>query len=194
MSNRAVLAPNLAQLSAYKAPPPSQAIKLDAMENPYTLPDDLKGAWLARMADVTFNRYPDAAAVKLKAALEARFAMPADWALMLGNGSDEIIQTLCLGVARPDAVVMAPEPSFVMYRHLALACNLRFVGVPLQDDFCMDLPAFLAAMEEHQPALVFLAQPNNPTGNVRGGTGSGGDRRGLYRFCRWRLQRIGRRV
>ncbi len=166
MLDRDILAPNLAQLKAYLAPPPSQAIKLDAMENPYALPDSLKTAWLERLAQVTFNRYPDANAVDLKQALRQRFATAPGWELLLGNGSDEIIQLLCLAVARPGAVVMAPEPSFVMYRHLALACNLQFAAVPLGEDFSLDPAAFVAAIERHQPALVFLAQPNNPTGNV----------------------------
>ncbi len=160
-----LLAPNLARLSAYKAPPPRSGIKLDAMENPYVLPPDLRAAWLERLRSVDFNRYPDAGAAALKAGLSRRFPAPPGWELLLGNGSDEIIQLLCLAVARPGAVVMAPEPSFVMYRHLALACGLRFVGVPLTDEFALDTQAFLDAMAREQPALIFLAQPNNPTGN-----------------------------
>lgn len=167
MARDDILAANLAQLSAYQAPPPAPgAIKLDAMENPYPLPEDLRAAWLDCLAQVAFNRYPDAAALELTAALSARFSMPEGWRMLLGNGSDEIIQMLCLAVARPGAVVMAPDPSFVMYRHLALACNLQFVAVPLAADFSLDEAAFMAAMQAHQPALIFIAQPNNPTGNA----------------------------
>lgn len=166
MNLDALLAPNLDQLKAYQAPPPRpDAIKLDAMENPYALSPELRRAWLAHLGQVDFNRYPDASAAALKQSLLQRFAMPADWDLLLGNGSDEIIQMLCLAVAKPGAVVMAPDPSFVMYRHLALACNLRFVPVPLDDQFQLDSEAFLAAMRKDKPALVFIAQPNNPTGN-----------------------------
>ena len=166
MSVNGVFAPALDQLKAYQAPPPRpDATKLDAMENPYALPADLRQAWLERLAQVDFNRYPDATAAPLKRALTQRFAMPSSWDMLLGNGSDEIIQMLCLAVARPGAVVMAPDPSFVMYRHLALACNLRFVPVPLDDQFQLDTDAFLAALQREQPALVFIAQPNNPTGN-----------------------------
>ncbi len=160
-----LLAPNLARLAAYKAPPPRSGIKLDAMENPYVLPPELRAAWLKRLETVDFNRYPDAGAAVLKQGLGQRFPAPAGWGLLLGNGSDEIIQLLCLAVARPGAVVMAPEPSFVLYRHLALACGLRYEGVPLSEDFTMDTAGFLAAVERERPALIFLAQPNNPTGN-----------------------------
>ena len=166
MSMEQLLAPNLKHLKAYQAPPPRpDATKLDAMENPYALPLELRQAWLKHLSQVDFNRYPDASAARLKAALQERFAMPQAWRMLLGNGSDEIIQMLCLAVARPGAVVMAPDPSFVMYRHLALACNLRFVAVPLDDQFELDAQQFIAAMQAEKPALVFLAQPNNPTGN-----------------------------
>lgn len=166
MNPARVFAASLSQLAAYQAPPPRpEAIKLDAMENPYALPDELRDAWLAHLRTVDFNRYPDAAAVELKQALQTRFPMPADWQMLLGNGSDEIIQMLCLAVARPGAAVMAPDPSFVMYRHLAIACQLRYCPVPLTADFELDTEGFLAAMRQEQPPLVFLAQPNNPTGN-----------------------------
>ena len=158
--------PALAQLAAYRAPPPRRGSKLDAMENPYALPEELRPALAERLAAVEFNRYPDAGGGALKAALAGRFAFPPGWELLLGNGSDELIQLLCLAVARPGAVVMAPEPSFVMYRHLALACGLKFVGVPLAEDFSLDVAAFTAAIDQHAPDLIFLAQPNNPTGNL----------------------------
>jgi histidinol-phosphate aminotransferase len=86
-------------------------------------------------------------------------------ALLLGNGSDEIIQILTTAVARPGATVLAPEPSFVMYRLNALFANLRYVGVPLRADFSLDEDAMLAAVAAERPALVWLAYPNNPTGN-----------------------------
>lgn len=163
-------APQLQKLQAYVAPAPStntaRQIKLDAMENPYPIPEKLKQAWLQRMSRVAFNRYPDAAALELKAALAGAFPTPNNWPFLLGNGSDEIIQMLCMAVAKPGACVMAPDPSFVMYKHLAVACGVDFHAVPLQDDFSLDRAAFLAAIEQHQPALIFIAQPNNPTGNA----------------------------
>ena len=85
---------------------------------------------------------------------------------MLGNGSDELIQIITLALARPGAAVLAPEPSFVMYRMDALYAGMRFVAVPLADDFSLDLPVMRAAIEREQPALIFIAYPNNPTGNL----------------------------
>jgi histidinol-phosphate aminotransferase len=69
-------------------------------------------------------------------------------------------------VAAPGAVVLAPEPSFVMYRLCALYAGVRYVGVPLRADFGLDTEAMLAAIAAERPALVWLAYPNNPTGNL----------------------------
>jgi histidinol-phosphate aminotransferase len=85
--------------------------------------------------------------------------------ILLGNGSDEIIQLLALAVAKPGAVLLSIEPSFVMYKMIATFVGMKYVGVPLAGDFSLDLSATLDAIKHEQPALVFLAYPNNPTGN-----------------------------
>ena len=162
-----LLRPEVRAISAYHVPPAEGLLKLDAMENPYTWPLELQRVWAERLQEVPINRYPDAGAEPLKHKLRAAFGIPADMALLLGNGSDEIIQVLILALARPGAVVAAPEPTFVMYRGLALAANTEFVGVPLrQPDFSLDEDAMLDVVRERQPAVTFLAWPNNPTGNL----------------------------
>ena len=141
-------------------------VKLDAMENPYELPEALRDAIGSALARVPINRYPDGNALAVKAALRQALALSDDVGLMVGNGSDELIQILTMAVAAPQAVVLAPEPSFVMYRRNALISHARFVGVPLREDFTLDANAMLAAIERERPALVWLAYPNNPTGNL----------------------------
>ncbi len=154
-------------IDAYPVADAAGLVKLDAMENPYGWPEELKTAWLEKLRDAAINRYPDAGARRLKMKLAATCGIPDSQALILGNGSDEIIQFVILSLARPGAVVMAPEPTFVMFRNLALAANIGFEGVPLRrEDFSLDADAMLAAMEQHRPAVVFLARPNNPTGTL----------------------------
>jgi histidinol-phosphate aminotransferase len=153
-------------LSAYHVPDASGYIKLDAMENPYQLPADLVDEWLNVLREVELNRYPDPGAASLKAELRRAMHIPADMEVLLGNGSDEIIQTIIMALAKPGATVLAPEPSFVMYRMIALFCNMAYVGVPLNTDFSLDMAAMRIAIEQHQPAVTFLAWPNNPTGNL----------------------------
>ncbi len=161
-----LIRPEVQVLKAYHVPDAGGLIKLDAMENPYTWPEALKREWLEALRDVPINRYPDPAAQALRTQLKQSLAVPAGMDVLLGNGSDELIQLILMGVARPGAVVLAPEPTFVMYKMIASFVGMQFVGVPLAADFGLDLAAMRAAIKQHQPAVVFLAYPNNPTGNL----------------------------
>jgi len=152
-------------LHAYHVPPASNVIKLDAMENPYTLPQEIRDEIAQLVANTAINRYPDAGASQLKASIAKVTNLPPGMEILLGNGSDEIIQLLALAVAKPGAVLLSIEPSFVMYKMIAAFAGMKYVGVPLAEDFSLDLPATLEAIKREQPALVFLAYPNNPTGN-----------------------------
>ena len=162
----AVVRPEIRALTAYAVPKAPGMIKLDAMENPYALPDALRVKVAAAVAAVPVNRYPDGDADAVKSALRAHFDIPERLGIVLGNGSDELIHLAALTVATPGAAMLAPDPSFVMYRMTALLCGMRFVGVPLRPDFALDADAMVEAIARERPALVFIAWPNNPTGNL----------------------------
>jgi histidinol-phosphate aminotransferase len=153
-------------LSAYHVPPSAGLIKLDAMENPYTLPSAWQSELTARLAAVAANRYPDAEAAQLKAALRSAMGIADDFDILLGNGSDEIIQIVAQSVAAPGATLLSVEPAFVMFKMIATFCGLNYAGVPLKPEFSLDTEAVLGACERHKPAVIFLAYPNNPTGNL----------------------------
>lgn len=157
-----------AETAYHVADVPSSFIKLDAMEFPYRFPEKLQQQLGKALSAVKINRYPNPAACGLQQLLRETFAIPPDAQIALGNGSDELIQLLTMLLAKPKAKMLALEPGFVMYRRNAALFGMEFVGIPLNDDFGMDLPAVLAALETHRPALVFLAYPNNPTGTVFG--------------------------
>lgn len=161
-----VLREEVFALEPYRVADASGMVKLDAMENPYRLPAALRARLGKRVAELDLNRYPDPDARELKAVLRRSMQIPAQMRIVLGNGSDEIIQLLALACARPGAIMLGVEPSFAMYPLIARACRLQFVGVPLAADFALDGEAVLAALERHRPALTFLAYPNNPTGNL----------------------------
>jgi len=152
-------------LSAYHVPPAEDLIKLDAMENPYALPDDIQSLWLDVLAKAEINRYPDPAAHKLSEKIKQVMQVPDDQDVILGNGSDELIQIMAMAVAKPGRSILAPEPGFVMYKMIATFVGMNYIGVPLEEDFSLDMDATLSAIKSHQPALIFLAYPNNPTGN-----------------------------
>lgn len=154
-------------LHAYHVPPPQDWVKLDAMENPYSWPASLEAPLAAALAAAAVNRYPDAEASSLKHAIRRAMKVPDALDIVLGNGSDEIIQIIALALAKPGATVLSVEPAFVMFRMIATFAGMRHVGVPLKaDDFALDESAMMAAIDAHQPALTFIAYPNNPTGNL----------------------------
>lgn len=153
-------------MSAYKVADASGLIKLDAMENPYNWPEEIIEQWLQAIKDCPINRYPDPSAESLTQTLRELYQIPAQFHILLGNGSDEIIQLLLMALS-PDASVLSPAPGFVMYKQISDSLGLNYHSVALlPDSFELDLPAMLAAIESRQPALIFLAYPNNPTGNL----------------------------
>jgi len=153
-------------MHAYAVQDAAGMVKLDAMENPYRLPDALQRALGERLGAVALNRYPGPRVDDLKAALAAHVDLPAGFGLMLGNGSDELISLLAMACDRPGASILAPEPGFVMYAMSARLQGLAFHGVPLTADFQLDEPAMVAALRQHRPAITYLAYPNNPTANL----------------------------
>lgn len=153
-------------MGAYHVADSHGLVKLDAMENPYRLPPALREQLGKRLSEVALNRYPVPTSEALRARLKTVMEVPAGMDILLGNGSDEIISMLAMAAARPGAKVLAPVPGFVMYAISAQFAGLEFVGVPLRADFTLDRAAMLAAMATHQPAIIYLAYPNNPTGNL----------------------------
>ncbi len=161
-----VIRDEIRALKAYHVPPSAGMVKLDAMENPYRLPPELRARLARLVEEAALNRYPDPGARELKARLREALAVPEGIELLLGNGSDELIQMLVMAAARPGAVVLGVEPSFVMFRMISAFAGARYVGVDLREDFSLDIERLLAAVEQHRPAIVFIAYPNNPTGNL----------------------------
>jgi histidinol-phosphate aminotransferase len=135
-----LIRPEIQALKAYHVPDSAGLIKLDAMENPYAWPEALRDDWLAALRDAPLNRYPDPQGRELQQALREAMGIPADMALLLGNGSDELIQMLALAVAQPGRKVLSLDPGFVMYRMIGLFAGMDYVGVPLRAaDFALDL-------------------------------------------------------
>ena len=145
-------------------------LKMDTMENPYRLSVDLQKQLGERLGALEINRYPGERLDVLKTMLADYAGAPAGSAVLLGNGSDEIITLLALATAQPTegarAKMLAPMPGFVMYPLSAKLQGLDFVGVQLTEDFDLDVPAMQAAIAEHKPAITYIAYPNNPTATL----------------------------
>jgi histidinol-phosphate aminotransferase len=165
---------DIQSMHAYAIQDSTGLIKLDAMENPFRLPEALQRELGERLGRVAINRYPVGCVAEVIAALSTYVDLPAGCKLMLGNGSDELISLLALACDVPAAdagirraaTIVAPVPGFVMYEMSAKFQGLNFVGVPTTANFELDEGAMLAAIETHRPAITYLAYPNNPTANL----------------------------
>lgn len=157
---------DIQQLEGYSVADATGMVKLDAMENPYVWDETMRRDWQAVLRSVELNRYPDPQAAAVKQRLCDTMGIPDSARVLLGNGSDELIQMIQTAVAGTDRCVVAPVPTFSMYQVIAATCGLKFIGVPLGPDFVLDAAAMRDAVRVHNPAAVFLAYPNNPTGNL----------------------------
>lgn len=154
-------------LSEYEVLDSKNMIKLDAMENPYDievkLEMDINQNW---QENVNLNRYPDADCQNLKKNLLKNYSLNEDYDFIVGNGSDELIQIIFHAFLKPENIVLLPKPSFSMYKKIAQVVGLRYEEILLKDNFALDINLMLKKIEELNPALIFLAYPNNPTGNL----------------------------
>jgi histidinol-phosphate aminotransferase len=163
---RQVIRQDVQSMHGYAIQQSAGLVKLDAMENPFRLPEALQRELGERLGRAALNRYPVTCVQELVQKLAAFVGVSEGCALMLGNGSDELITMLSMAVDVPGACVLAPVPGFVMYEMSAKLQGVKFVGVPLTADFELDEAAMLDAVETHRPAIVYLAYPNNPTANL----------------------------
>jgi len=147
---------------AYAAGPSIAPIRLDANENPFPLPEQLHTEFMAALGRLALNRYPAPGSPALRAGFAKKYGISPDM-IMVGNGSDELIQILCTALTA--SCILTPVPTFVMYRISALNSGHKVLEAPLDEGFDLDLTTMLELLETHQPALVFLSYPNNPTGN-----------------------------
>jgi histidinol-phosphate aminotransferase len=152
------------RLQAYDPDKRPGPVKLDANEHPYALPPSVQAAVLRALAEIAINRYPDPEAEGLRHALARRLGVAPDM-LLLGNGSDELVQMVLVACGTPGAAVLTPAPTFSMYRIGAQMLDQRAVEVALTPTWELDLPRMLAAMAQEQPRVTVLATPNNPTAN-----------------------------
>ncbi|AGF46584.1 histidinol-phosphate aminotransferase [Candidatus Kinetoplastibacterium desouzaii TCC079E] len=157
---------DIQSISAYPINNSSGFIKLDAMESPYSLPENLYKKINDKINLLSLNRYPSADKTKLTRIIKENFDIPNEASVLFGNGSDELIHLIIQSCCDPGDVVISPSPSFVYFGMAAKFNHAKFIGVPLTKDFQLNLQDMLDAIEKHKPKVIFLAMPNNPTGNI----------------------------
>jgi len=160
----ALVQKSVRSLKAYHVEDLRDGIKLHANENPYPPPAELIEAFRERLGAFQLNRYPDPECRGLKEAIGLRTGSPASQ-LVIGNGSDELIQILLQIFCGAGDAVVFPDPTFAMYSLIARGMGLSPVPVPLDERWDFKARDILDTAASHRARLVFLSYPNNPTGN-----------------------------
>ncbi len=164
MDIKSIIKNEVLSLKAYAVENNYYPLRLDANESPFPLADSLREEFLSRLSEVSLNRYPQAGSPELVHRFAGRLGVGDDQ-VIVGNGSDELIQILSIAVARPGAEMMLPTPTFAMFSITPVNAGLKLIEVPLDENFDLDLARMGETIQSRAPALTFLASPNNPTGN-----------------------------
>src|SRR5450432_4503703 len=165
-----ILCPALAELSSYTPVAGDYEVRLDANEAPELLSDTARARLAQAAGAVRWERYPDATASELRHAL-ARYCGVTSEEVLVGDGSDEIITMLLSALSQPrdradGALIMTTTPTFVMYRMSARVRGQRVLEVPLDASWDLARDSMLRGIELTPPNIIFIATPNNPTGNL----------------------------
>ena len=147
------------------ATPPATRVKLNQNESPFDLPDELKTRLSDRLRALPLNRYPSDQPARLARTLGQHLAWPSE-GLLIGNGSNDLAQTLGLALVAPGTPVVLPRPMFALYESVVRMHAGEITSVAPRDDFRFDTDALVEAIRTRQPALTILATPNNPTGRA----------------------------
>ncbi len=155
--------PGVRALDAYSLDPDVASRKLDQNESPFDLPDHLKADLAAQFVSEAWNRYPAFVPRSLSARLADRHRWTPD-GVLVGNGSNELIQAAFQTLVSPGDIVVTPSPTFSLYALLIGVAGGRHRPVPLEREWKYDEGAFLVAAKTAK--VVVLCSPNNPTGSV----------------------------
>ena len=158
-----LIRPSVRELKAYHVNEPDVAVKLHANESPFNLSEKLREGIAKELETLDFNRYPDPSCAGLRHAFASNLGVrPAQ--ILLGNGSDELIQMIIMAFGGQGGQIVIPTPTFSMYKNIALSLGEAVTSLPLDSSFELDVPAMLRE-EVARPSIIFISYPNNPTGN-----------------------------
>jgi histidinol-phosphate aminotransferase len=156
---------DLSDLEGYHSPQVDVSVRLNTNESPYPPPSEFFEAWTAEVSQAAAHRYPDRAARRLRAALGGFLDQPTE-RVFAANGSNEVLQTLLLTYGGPGRTALVFEPSYVLHAHIAHITGTGIMTGERRADLTLDPAAAVRLLEEHEPDVVFLTTPNNPTGMV----------------------------
>ncbi|NLO81859.1 MAG: histidinol-phosphate transaminase [Clostridiales bacterium] len=157
---------DLKDLKPYRANVAPYRIKMDANESPFDMPDRVRKQLAEELlAGSGLNLYPDSDATGLRKSISEYCNVHPD-EIIVGAGSDELIQVIINALVDRGEAVLYPSPSFGMYGIFTRIAGGIPLEVALKEDFCYDVDGFYKAIELYKPKLIFICSPNNPTGNI----------------------------
>lgn len=156
---------DLRALEGYHSPQLAVPVRLNTNESPFPPPREFTTALAAEIARIEWHRYPDRAAIALRRAIADHHGVATEQ-VFVGNGSNEVLQTILLAYAGHGRRVLTFEPTYQLHGHIARLTGAEVVEHPRDAEFRLDAAAAEAAVREVRPAVTFLCSPNNPTGLV----------------------------
>ena len=163
--NRPTARESVALMAGYHSPQIEVDVRLNTNESPEPPPDGFAEAVAEQITAIDWHRYPERGATELRSRIGASYGLRAEQ-VFAANGSNEVLQTLLLTFAGPGRTSMVFEPTYALHSHLSRVTGTTVVQGERADDFSIDLDEAERAIVEHEPDVVFLCSPNNPTGVV----------------------------
>lgn len=160
---RPAVRPDLAVLEGYHSPQIEVEVRLNTNEAPSPPPDEFTSALADELGSVAWHRYPDRMARELRQDLADLHGVGPEQ-VFVANGSNEVLQTLCLTYGGAGRTVATFEPTYAMYGQIARTTQCGVAEGERDEEFRLDLDELDRVVAQHQPHLVFLCSPNNPTG------------------------------
>jgi histidinol-phosphate aminotransferase len=157
---------DLADVDAYRAPQLEADVRLNTNESPYPLPDGFTEDLAEAVRRIPFHRYPDREATALRKGLAERSSQPVE-GLWVANGSNEVIQHLCLAYGGPGRKALVFEPTYGLHSLIPRVTGMEVMRGRLGSGFALLPDAAAAAVDRYRPEIAFLCSPNNPTGNAQ---------------------------
>lgn len=156
---------NLKELKPYDPHEVPYKIKLNANENPYGLPEEIIEEILRKAKNLEYSRYPNANSVKLSETVSSFWGLNRD-NIVIGNGSDELIDYLIKAFSEKGRRIITTAPAFAMYKIYSIINGSNFVQIPLsQSNFSLNEEKVLEKAKKEDSSIIFIAYPNAPTGN-----------------------------
>jgi histidinol-phosphate aminotransferase len=161
----ALIKPSVRDQPAYTLAAPPARRKLNQNECPFDFPPELKREIFDRVSGQQWQRYPEFAPPDLLALLASHYGWVAD-GVLIGNGSNELIQSTLAVTLRAGDAIVAPSPTFSLYRLLTAVYGGCYVAVPLRDGFVFDVNGLIDTARRVRARVIVLNSPNNPTGSA----------------------------